>query len=52
MISHCEINLLKKELNEFMLVKSHDEVIDDAPLPVINYWGSIKVKGKKKRLLS
>jgi hypothetical protein len=46
-----EINLLKKELNEFMLVKSHDEVIDDAPLPVINYWGSIKVKGKTKALV-
>jgi hypothetical protein len=46
-----EINLLKKELNEFMLVKSHDEVIDDASLPVINYWGSIKAKGKTKALV-
>ena len=46
-----EINLLKKELSESMLVKSHDEVIDDAPLPAINYWGSIKTKGKTKALV-
>lgn len=46
-----EINLIKKELKDFMLVKLHDEVIDDVPHPIINYWGSIKAKGKTKALV-
>jgi hypothetical protein len=46
-----EINLIKKELKDFMLIKPHDEVIDEVPHPIISYWGSIKAKGKTKALI-
>ena len=46
-----EINLIKKELKDFMLVKPHDEEIDEKPHPIISYWGSIKAKGKTKALV-
>jgi hypothetical protein len=46
-----EINLIKKELEDFMLIKPHDEVMDQAAHPIISYWGSIKARGKTKALI-
>jgi hypothetical protein len=46
-----EMNFIKKELKDFMLVKPHDEEIDEKPNPIISYWGSIRAKGKTKALV-
>jgi hypothetical protein len=46
-----EISLIKKELKDIMLAKSHDEEIDVRPHPIISYWGSIRAKGKTKALV-
>lgn len=46
-----QISEIKKELKDLSLIKPPNKSEDEQPNPIINYWGSIKAKGKVKALV-